>query len=613
MMVLASAAGCDEDRVTAPGGPVPEPNLVIEYPPPSSRTARYTAVTTFEAAAAGENTLKYARYFFSPVVDTAGVYDPDFDFIADLNDNLWRYEEKWSPWTRIDPGAPSISVTIGDDEKMILGRYYFIAFQGKGTSGSVTTVFDKNINVRHFQVAPVPGPFLRVYERLVGSFRFSGTRGSPVTRRLPPGIGLDFIWMSDNTTYYGELAGYRCGWDIEDTDLWNDPFDLKRTGAATATFHSGTHTLYIEAVDRAGNLTRGRIIVEIVPWTMERDLLVVDDFFSYNSPVPDLSWPPEYEHDAFWTSIASKAAGFDESVDIYDCVERGSAPGVEEIGLYKNIIWTFSAGNSRWGDIIYFIPESQIGELSHTATNILSVFLQKGGHTWTSGRSDQIGGLAATFDDRGIFFPMNLACEIAGTRGDCAGDRSGRRSFPYLDFCVTMLDKIVAPIRTDDAMPYRQSAHYDVMISAFYDRFDPVSARYPQIPDRLELRDDVTAPGKYFSTDSTSLTGGFSYVEVYDPEYWMESRSVFSQYCFHPAFRMRAAGSTSALNDCAVALWLTKYEDIVPDPLSGPAVAAPSIHFGFPLWFFRHETVDSIAAVIFDRWGILGAGGEGGP
>ena len=34
------------------------------------------------------------------------------------------------------------------------------------------------------------------------------------------------------------------------------------------------------------------------------------------------------------------------------------------------------------------------------------------------------------------------------------------------------------------------------------------------------------------------------------------------------------------------------------------AVGAPSVHFGFPLWFFNRAQVDSIADVIFDEWQI---------
>jgi hypothetical protein len=68
---------------------------------------------------------------------------------------------------------------------------------------------------------------------------------------------------------------------------------------------------------------------------------------------------------------------------------------------------------------------------------------------------------------------------------------------------------------------------------------------------------------------------------------------------------MRAKSEYSALNDAAVALWVTKYEHVVPEVSAGTGVAAASFHFGFPLWFFRRSAVDSIVTVVFDEWGIL--------
>jgi len=68
---------------------------------------------------------------------------------------------------------------------------------------------------------------------------------------------------------------------------------------------------------------------------------------------------------------------------------------------------------------------------------------------------------------------------------------------------------------------------------------------------------------------------------------------------------MRARSEYSALNDAAVAIWVAKYEHVLPDVSSGAAVAGPSVHFGFPLWFFRRSSVDSIVTVVFDEWGIL--------
>ena len=69
-------------------------------------------------------------------------------------------------------------------------------------------------------------------------------------------------------------------------------------------------------------------------------------------------------------------------------------------------------------------------------------------------------------------------------------------------------------------------------------------------------------------------------------------------------YRMTAVSDRSVLNDCTVALWLTRYADVVPDVRSGISVAAPSVHLGLPLWFFKQSQADSIAGVVFREWGI---------
>ena len=70
-------------------------------------------------------------------------------------------------------------------------------------------------------------------------------------------------------------------------------------------------------------------------------------------------------------------------------------------------------------------------------------------------------------------------------------------------------------------------------------------------------------------------------------------------------YRMRTRSTLSSLNKVTAAIWVAKYDDIVPDVESGLAKAAPSIHLGFPLWFFKREQADSLVTVILDEWGIL--------
>jgi hypothetical protein len=606
--ISCALLGCEETTVRPlpPEGP---PFLVIDEPHVSAPTPQYAKVIRFEWSASSGARPSEIRYLWSAVVDTNGVYNPAFDIIADLNAHPARYEAEWSRWISwTAPGDSGRATVLGDDETLQLGRYYIFALQARDREGRVTPDFTAGLNVQRFRITTSAMPLLVLYEQYLVGFRFLGTNLNPEERAVPPGIPLRFSWSADVSAYGGTVAGYRYAWDLVDPAAWDAPFDAGLTAAGEVTFYAGSHTLSVEAVDIAGNHTLARVIVDLVPFPMDRSLLFVDDYYSTDTPIPDYSNPTESAYDAFWLGICAKADGFDPARDVYDCVQHQLAPPTSAlIGRYKNVIWASSADNSAWGKMILFTPESQVGKSGTYPINYLAMFLLRGGHLWTLGQGQRGGGLAACLSQQARSFPMNLACEITGNRDDCAGDRSGVMSMPYRDYCVTMLDKVDGVIRATAGMPTRSKSHFDCLVHALRNDADPLTALHPGLPRRLDLWEEVTKPGRYFDPNDSLGPGGLTYVEVYDPGYWMMHEALSSQPCFDPMYLMRAASDRSALNGCAVALWVAKYDDVVPDVASGPAVAAPSFHFGFPLWFFRRSSVDSIAAVVFDEWGILKA------
>jgi hypothetical protein len=314
--------------------------------------------------------------------------------------------------------------------------------------------------------------------------------------------------------------------------------------------------------------------------------------------------PREDEHDAFWIALCRRANGFDATRDVYDAASGGSnyaAPKIGTIGRYKNIIWTYSSDLTSicWDDLVRFTPESQIGTGSQLVVNYLSIFLAKGGHLLTEGRSDRTGGFAAMLQSNAMVFPLNLRCEITGPREGCEGDTSGVYCMGYRDYCVTVLDKITGAFRTDPDMNLRRE-QLDALDYALRSDTDPVTAGIPGLPPTLTLWEEITKTDRYFDPRKR----GFNYVEIYDPLYWMNLRRAKSQGCFHPMYRMHARNIVSPVNGTPIALWVTKYDDVIPDVESGIAVAAPSAHFGFELWFFNRAQVNAIIDVLFGQWGI---------
>lgn len=582
-----------------------EPYVVIDEPTPRSYPEYFGDIINFGWRSGTDFDPLYVRYLVMQKIDTTGAYNPGFDIVGDLTENTWRYEDRWSAWIPYNaPDNAGRSATIGDDEALAMGRHHIFAVQARGMGTSITESFEIRKNVREFIVIDVEGPILMVSELYLGFYRFVGRDMTPVQHELPPDLPLNIRWRGDASDYGGEIATYRYGWDVRDLgnpDDWEVPPNPYTTEAPTRKWYTGVHTLYIEAVDNLGKITLAQIMIEVIPFSMERNLLWVDDFYAREPQSPLYEQPSESNHDAFWIANCSRSEGFYAERDIYDVYwdHNGSPPDMQDIGKYKNIVWTYSSSQDAWRQVIEFTPESLFAPGTRQV-NHLSIFLGIGGHLWTLGRSERGAGLAAVF--RPYMLPL-LPATIAEDIVLDPTDASGEQCMPYRDYCVTMLDKVWGQFKSGDDMPggVIRTWDRDALHFAYRDDADPITMGYPDLPERLDLWEEVTKSGRYFDPQQR----GFLYVEVYDPEYYMDFTYKTSQECFHPMYRTRSRSALSAIDHMTVAIWITKYDDIIPVVESGIGVAARSVHFGFPLWFFDREAVNAIVDIVFEEWGIL--------
>jgi hypothetical protein len=556
------------------------------------------------------------RYMYHRVDSPGGGYDPLFDIIGDLNKNPWRYEENWSPWIWYRAADDSgRSTRLGDEEILEVGSSHIFAVQAKDEAGAVTAIFDRRNNIRQFIVSVTAVPYLTITEPFLGGFRFIGTNLRPEKRDVPPGIQLNFRWRANAEDYGGEIVCYQYGWDVADL---NDPSDWDSDCSpyvltCAAKWFSGVHTLFVRVVDNSGSESLGQIEINIIPFTMERNLLWIDDFPSTNFSQKDYTIPTEsgdpLSHDVFWLGHCQRAIGFDKDRDVYDVYygNGGVVPKITLIAKYKNIIWSYASDVNKqvWDNVVKFTAESAIGS-SRISVNFLSLFLSKGGHLITEGNSERANGLAASLHVQQPF-PMNLKCETTGNQEGCEGDTSGVNCYPYKDYCITMLDKIVGAIRTTTGMPLRRVRNYDCMFPGARLSSDVWNTTVPGMPATLDLWEEVVKAGRFFDPAAADpYPGGFTLVEIYDPTYWMRRNLIMrSQGCFHPMYLMQAKNTSSGLHNQAVALWVTKYADILPEVTEGIAVAAPSAHFGFELWYFNRAQGTAIINAIFAKWGLL--------
>ncbi len=534
--------------------------------------------------------------------------------IDDLNMHPEVFEDKWSPWiSYAAPGDSGISTILGDDEIISHGNTYIFAVQAKDEAGAVTSIFDTRSNVREFYVRKPLAPLLTVTEQHLGIYKFVGVNLNAKVYYVPAGFPLNISWIGDASHYSSEVTTYRYGWDIrnlEDPSEWEVEAGPFIRSCPQRKFSSGIHTLYIEAADRLGAVTLARIEIVVVVLSMEKNLLWVDDFFSWDFPQINYAMPTESEHDDFWIDVCSRAHGFDPEGDVYDTAEHFfEPPDIRYLWRYKNTIWSFCGArmeNNAWMKIIFLTSEDEVREdIPNYPYNVLRLYLTSGGHLWTVGKSDREGGFAGALPEhwtgwtymKMLKFPLYLKCEMMYGPGHGCEYMDGVETTPYKDFCISVLDKVYGVFRDDPAMPKRIN-EYDAMFLAYKDDSDPITNSLPDLPPYLHLWREVTRPGRFFDP----LVRGFHYVEVYNPEYWMNSNGITPQSCFHPLYRMRSRNSRSCVDSTVVAFWTTKYADVTND--SPGYVAAPSVHFGFPLWFFNRYDVYALADAIFERWQI---------
>lgn len=588
------------------------PHIYINYPLNPQNVTQYLPTTAIFRWT-GRDPIEYP-WNYQDVDSIRYMYmECESDCINDLNEHPEEFEDLWSPWISYTASSDSGTSTIlGDDEIITPGHTYLFAVQAKDEAGAVTAIFDIRTNARTFIPRTVTGPLLVVSEPYLGQTLWIGTVCNPKIIDAMAGIPMNFNWYGDASQYNGSIATYRYGWDINDLDNpseWDVTASPYITKAPERKFYSGVHTLYIEAVDHVGNVTLATIEINIVP-LMDRDLLWVDDYLSADFTQIQYVTPTESGHDEFWINICSRALRFNPATDVYDTAEHNfKIPNVQLLCRYRNIIWTFCDTRrdlNVWAKIICFTPEENIGNSNAIYNyNILTYYMALGGHLWSVGKSDREGGLAATLPEifngwvyiKHLIFPLSVKCEMTTGPGHGCTDTSGAQSMPYRDYCVSILDKAYGVFREEPDMPQRD-IEMDAMFYAYIDDNDPITNSHPELPQYLHLWREVTRRGRWFDP----LVRGFNYIEVYDPKYWMSRNGLYSRPCFHPLYRMKSRSSYSCIDNAVVAFWTTKYANVVAD--APGAVAAPSVHFGMPLWFFDRYEVTALAEEIFREWQI---------
>jgi hypothetical protein len=519
------------------------------------------------------------------------------------------------------------------------GNYLF-AIRAKDEAGAITPVFDEEKNIRRILVSNrTTGPILTVTNRYMGGVK-TAVCSTPLTIiDIPAGIPLEFKWEADASSYGGTEAGYRYGWDIADlTDpsQWEvdlTPFPPRPLGetakaktALARTFYFGTHVFTIEVVDNSGFCSRVEVKVNIVQFTMVRDLLLVDDF-------PESEWsgwnhlqgkgtePTDEEHDEFWNQILSNVEGFDPSEDVVDVESRaGAVVQLRKLALYKSIIWNtkgdraMQSGFPGVHELIKFRPKENEATSGKQQPNLVALFMAAGGHILYCGQHPLSMAIDGTYVPVAMRYPAIYKYDLDQRvyRQDrppnsvMVQNPPGDQSFPYVEMCLETIDYAITSTLTRRPPGHYCPVHREREVpdnpvgNAEYKRTRSMRAAMPLDPNfpRLVLRPETAAPGKAHDPNVSGLD-----VEVYNPAYFFElCVGVHAvRDCFEPIYGLECFETTEPTYGEAIAFWTSTFADVIAS--AHGAIPAKSAVLGFPPVMCDTLAIrGAIEHIMFDEW-----------
>ncbi len=551
----------------------------------------------------------------------------------------------WYPWAYYR--APLDAGRSWTTPPMEFGDYVF-AMRAKDEAGAITPVLDERRNVRRIKVSRrTTGPRLVLTNQYVGSV-IASTCDYPLTiLDMAAGVGMSFSLSACADDYGGTVSGYRYGWDIldlNDPEQWETAYTPFVSSVATIpsrAYTFGTHTFTAEVIDNSGYCSRVEVKVNIVRFTGERNLLVVDDYAADENQgfsgfaVTNGSVPNDVEHDAFWLDMVSNVGEFDPARDVISSsVEREIPLGT--LAAYKSIVWSVfgdvtTTAVARLPLLYQYIqfrstalgPGSACGSTTGVSGKVvpngLALAMQAGVHVLITGQQP-VQNVLPRRADLIVRWPMIPLYETEDpqTGTPDIGDPPGAAGFAYQDLCVEAIDfgylptpraripgsgsnRRYCPVSPSYRQPGSASTRDDTMRGA-----QPLDVAFPE----LSLRPEVAGVGKYFAPDAQGLD-----VEVYNPSYFRSGGAC--QYvpeprpCFEPIYGLICRDTTERTYLQPVAFWTSVYADIVAENIPG-AVAARSAVFGFPPVYFNPSQVkEAIEYVLFDEWQLPRVGGSG--
>ncbi len=563
------------------------------------------------------------------------------------HDNSWNETIKY---IRQNPNAPEWSNWVyyrapGDTGKTWTSRPlefgpYIFAVQVMDEAGAVNPVFDEDRNMRRVLVSQrSTGPVLSVYNKYVGTMITSSPDAALTIIDLPAKVPMSFRWTANAAGYGGVVSGYRYGWDIQDLnddsqwDVLFTPFvtDDNSAQSPPRTFEFDSHTFHVEVIDNSGYTSRIGVRINIVPFTMRKNLVLIDDYREADTggfSRTNGGSPSDAEHDEFWQYVLSDLEGFDAAVDMLDVDEELPIQAVSD---YKSMIWNgystynVQAGVSLLPQLIHFLPEDPtiLGSVSgKVQPNIIALYMAAGGHVLLCGEQPMtavINPQAFAGGNRSAAYPIIFRYELLGDQDGSYQDSRigtwgvGQGSFAYNECCLNVLD-ISAITNRRLIRRFPEHACQTVNQRTYNARPEGLRFAIPMDGDfefpPLNLRPEVSDPGRVYAPENRGLIN-----DIYNPPYFATLQKGLSlvgpcndvaeidptRDCFQPMYGHGCLDTAAPIYEAPVAFWTSVYGERLPSVPGG--VAARSAVWGFePVFFNPDEVRAAIGVILFDEW-----------
>ncbi len=295
------------------------------------------------------------------------------------------------------------------------GGEYLLGVRAVDADGAAEPFLDIARNVVKIKALAVPpSPTILLDDLVLGPIQGSGT-GTVEEATVPRGVALHIQVACSAAAYGGVCAGNRWGIDLPDPDgetgwsAWADRDVLPEIRFADP----GDHTLYVEARDSQGSVSRLAVVLHVVPMPFDRSTLWVDDLRSLGGTVE----PTDQTVDAFWRQLFDNSGRFggtpSDSVWTYNCYGLNDAqylppraPDLGLLGRYRLLIW--------YADLGYNGLSALYQSTGYRNRN-LQAYMAAGGQLWVVG-SQTVAGMMRGGTSAPNSYPL------APTPGDFAYD-----------------------------------------------------------------------------------------------------------------------------------------------------------------------------------------------